>query len=191
MTEASRPRKRAEPVRPGPKGHSEEMRMTARALYEGNPNVTTTQIADQAGCSVRTLQAWSKEGGWERCQIPLTNRAHMIADQFRVELEAIGPDATPEQKEAIAAGIVEQDVTGQRAEVLGRHRKEWNAMRALLYRGIQEARTAKGFEAAKFAKISAENLTIIQNGERKAWGMDKPGEGDDNIVVIERRESGK
>lgn len=181
------PKKTYEP-RPGPQGHSENKRMTAQALYESDPNITTTEIARQVGCAPRTLQDWAKDGGWKRCTMPMSNRAHMIADQFQVELEAIGPDPTPEQKEVIANVIIEKDATGQRAEVLSRHRKEWNTLRGMLYRAINEGMKAKGFEAAKFAKISAENLTLIQNGERKAWGMDKGGD-DDNVVVIDRRNS--
>ena len=45
------------------------------------------------------------------------------------------------------------------------------------------------FEKAKLAKITAETLMLIQNGERRAWGMDKagkPGDDEGTIVVVER-----
>lgn len=186
MTAMTTPPKKTYEPRPGPQGHSETKRMTAQALYESDPNITTTEIARQVGCAPRTLQDWAKDGKWKRCMQPMSNRAHMIADQFKTELEAIGPDPTPEQKEVIANAIIEKDATGQRADVLSRHRKEWNNLRGLLQRAIVQAVEAKGFEAAKFSKIIAENLTLIQNGERKAWGMDKGGD-DDNVVVIDRR----
>jgi hypothetical protein len=48
--------------------------------------------------------------------------------------------------------------------------------------------TAKAFDRAKLAKITAETLMIVQNGERKAWGLDV-GELPAGAVVVIERES--
>jgi hypothetical protein len=66
----------------------------------------------------------------------------------------------------------EQAAIDVRTALVDRHRKEWDAVRQLFYRGMQQARTATGFESAKFAKISSEILHNIQLGERQAWGLD-------------------
>jgi hypothetical protein len=59
-----------------------------------------------------------------------------------------------------------------RTELLGRHRKEWDEVRRLFCRSVREAENSFGFETAKFAKISAETLELIQRGETRAWGLD-------------------
>ena len=59
-----------------------------------------------------------------------------------------------------------------RTELLGRHRKEWDEVRRLFYRSVKEAENSFGFETAKFAKISAETIELIQRGETRAWGLD-------------------
>ena len=59
-----------------------------------------------------------------------------------------------------------------RAELLDRHRKEWGEVRRLFCRSLKEAENARGFEVAKFAKISAETVELIQRGETRAWGLD-------------------
>ncbi|MCW3480030.1 hypothetical protein OL229_10765 [Neisseriaceae bacterium JH1-16] len=65
------------------------------------------------------------------------------------------------------------------AELLKRHRGEWGAVRALAYEAIQK----RDFETAKLAKISSEILRNVQDGERKAYGLDTPGEGGRTIVI--------
>lgn len=78
--------------------------------------------------------------------------------------DAIPPGATSPGAEAIAVDL--------RTELLERHRKEWGAVRRMFYRSIQIAEGAVGFDAAKFAKISAETAELIQRGEARAWGLD-------------------
>mgnify|MGYP002619561445 CR=1 FL=1 len=83
---------------------------------------------------------------------------------------------------------VVQDVAVKlRAEIADRHRKEWQAARKLSYEAIQ----AKDFERAKLAKITSETIKIIQEGERKAWGLDAADpQAGPSVVVIERSGAG-
>jgi len=67
---------------------------------------------------------------------------------------------------------VEEIAVDLRTELLGRHRKEWDEVRRLFYRSVREAENSFGFETAKFAKISAETIELIQRGETRAWGLD-------------------
>jgi hypothetical protein len=59
-----------------------------------------------------------------------------------------------------------------RTRLIDRHRREWDAARAGVYATMKIAEKAQGFERAKFAKIVTEALRNIQEGERKAWGLD-------------------
>ena len=80
---------------------------------------------------------------------------------------AAGGSADAERSEKAEKSAVEL-----RAALIERHREEWKHSRARLYAAINEAKKARGFDSAKFAKIISETLTLIQAGERKAWGLD-------------------
>lgn len=54
-----------------------------------------------------------------------------------------------------------------RANVLSRHRKEWEEHNEIM----QHAIAMRDAEEAKFAKLTAEILKIRQEAERKAWGI--------------------
>jgi hypothetical protein len=67
-----------------------------------------------------------------------------------------------------------------RADLISRHRQEWNVSRVLLNEAIADRKgnTKEAFEKAKLAKISTEIIKIRQDGERKAWGLDDLGNFD-------------
>ena len=72
-----------------------------------------------------------------------------------------------------------------RAQILTRHRQEWPAVRAQLYKAIKST----DYDQARTVKAAAEAMKVVQDGERKAWGIDAGG--DDNKptrIVIERTE---
>lgn len=67
----------------------------------------------------------------------------------------------------------------RRAAVIERHRDEWPKVREMLNVGHKAHKEAKNvedkrvaFEDLKAAKITSETLKIVQDGERKAWGLD-------------------
>jgi hypothetical protein len=76
----------------------------------------------------------------------------------------VAAQSTPHPAEGIAVDL--------RTELLERHRREWGAARRLLYRSLVESEKAIGFDVAKFAKITAETIELIQRGEARAWGLD-------------------
>jgi len=73
---------------------------------------------------------------------------------------------------------------GRHAQVLDRHRKEWSAPRKIAYEAVQKG----DFERAKLAKITAETLKLIQDGECRAYGITQEARGGDarTVVVVER-----
>ena len=63
----------------------------------------------------------------------------------------------------------------QRVTVERRHRRQWAAQRKALAAAI----SATDGEKLKFIKLVAETLKLCQEGERKAWRLDKPVEARD------------
>jgi hypothetical protein len=61
-----------------------------------------------------------------------------------------------------------------RAEVIARHRREWQIAAILRNEALQDRKVdvKAAFDKAKLAKITTEMLKIQQDGERKAWGLE-------------------
>lgn len=83
-----------------------------------------------------------------------------------------GPTSAPPAAARPSADTPEDLARDLRTELLERHRKEWNAARGVLYASLEQAKRARGFMTARFAKITAETTRLIQEGEAKAWGLD-------------------
>ncbi|NTS31355.1 hypothetical protein HQ945_08820 [Phyllobacterium sp. BT25] len=85
----------------------------------------------------------------------------------------------------VARELADQTAAELRAQVLARHRAEWNPVRALLYRGIHE----RNVDVVRLAKIAGETLQLVQVGETRSWGLNEAARGADAagvIVVIDR-----
>ena len=87
-------------------------------------------------------------------------------------------------QETCVAELVHDTAILERGKVIDRHRREWAAPRKLIYDGVK----TRDFDLCKIAKWTAETLQVIQNAERRAWGLDQPAEADskNTVVVIER-----
>lgn len=174
--------------RVGAKGYRipDERKAAARVLYETVPGLTQDQVAEDIGVSARSIQEWVRKEGWTKAPIlpptGVTEKAQEVADKYKAKLSDFGPEVTPEQKhQALQETAVETAVT-YRAQLLDRHRREWSGPRTLIY----EAMKTKNFELCKVAKISAEALQIIQQNERKAWGIDPVNPDAPSTILIER-----
>lgn len=168
----------------GRRGFSDELKAAARALWEGDPNISMADVAAEVGVTVRAMRRWSQDENWSKRKADMSERAHAAADQYKNKLSDLGPEITTEQQKQAESDAAEETAVQLRAQVLDRHRKEWNAPRKLSYDAVK----AKNFDQMKMAKITAEALTLIQNGERKAWGIDSGGDGQTNVKVIIERE---
>lgn len=170
----------------------EERYVAARVIYETTPGATFVSVAEETGISARSLEERSKaDGVWtRRALLPpqgLTEAAQAVADRYTGKLAEYGDDITADQKQIAVRETAVEVAVDIRAQLLDRHRKEWGAVRQLVYANIK----GKEFnDQCKLAKISAETLQIIQQNERKAYGLEK-GEGDDKKVtlVIDRGEA--
>lgn len=146
---------------------------------EGGP----WDVTEEAVRMRRKAEGWTKRGALGS----VIEKAHLLADAGRAPHDPelgdtqLGPhdsgassDGADGSTEAELGSTekAEKSAVELRAELIERHRTEWRAARSLLYRSMRIGKTATGFDAAKFSKISAETLSIIQAGERKAWGLD-------------------
>ena len=170
----------------------EERYVAARVLYESTPGMSMVQCADEVGVSHRSLEERSrKDGGWtKRSLMPptgMTEAAQAVADQYTAKLADYGDQTTKEQRDAALRETATEVAVDLRAQVLDRHRKEWRIIDMLLGEHVK----GRDFDRAKLTKITAEALAIKQAGERKAWGLDKPGEneGAQNVTVVIEREA--
>lgn len=161
------------------------VRDAARELYESTL-ATFDQVGADLGVSGRTVKRWAAaDGGWSKLSGPeITARAQATADRINRAVTDLGAEAGRDQRQAITAQLREDAAISQRAQILDRHRQELNAPRKLLY----EAMGKRDAELVKLAKYAAETLRIMQDSERKAWGLD-PASDDMHqaiTVVIER-----
>lgn len=168
----------------GRRSYSDETRAAARALWEGDPNISKKQVAEELGITVRAVDRWSLDEGWAKRQADMSERAHAAADTYKGQLSELGPEITTEQQQQAMTEAAEETAVQLRAKVLERHRKEWNIPRTL----VNEAVKARNFDKAKLAKITSETLKIVQDAERKAWGIDSGPDGGGKVTVVIERE---
>lgn len=170
--------------------YSDDVRATARALYEGDPAITKKQVAEEVGIPYATIDKWSKGGDtgtddkWVKRKGDMSERAQAVADGYKGKLSELGPEITTEQQKQAMEETAEETAVELRAKVLERHRKEWGIPRGL----VNEAVKARDFNKAKLAKITSETLKIIQDSERKAWGIDSGPDGATKVQVVIERE---
>lgn len=185
--------------RVGSGGHRipEENYVAARVLYETTPGMTLERLSEETGISDRSLKKRSAiDGGWKNTPLVpkavLSERAQAVADTYTGKVADYGDEISAEQKQVAMQEAAVEVAVDMRAQVLDRHRREWQPIRSRVYKQL-DPRTPMDektrFEMSKTTKINAEILAITQLAERKAWGLDKPGEGDTTqgvTVVIER-----
>lgn len=151
---------------------------TVRQRYETDPRLSFADLASQFGVSKQAIHSRSKAESWERVVslAELTARAQARADHLvdgRVDAKELA--STRE------AGV--ESATDRRAAVLERHRREVDGPRKIAYQALQTL----DIEKAKLAKTVAESLKIVQELERKAWGLDVVDVPSNNrVIVVER-----
>jgi hypothetical protein len=121
----------------------------------------------------------AREGWRKRLDMPdVVLRAHAAADRAIEEAErateamrggvvpgvAPPPDAVPGPDETAAPDV--------RTRLVEMHRAEWRAARRLVWAAMRAAEEARGLDKARFAEMAARTLHTLQDGERKAWGLD-------------------
>lgn len=163
----------------------------ARTLYEGTHGMTMAELAVMTGLPKRTLMIHARDGEWRKLLETKsggsTEAAKEAAKFFAGErAERAGETAAAEETSNENSDLLTAPRPTDNDALLARHQKEWDVPRTLSAQAMRMANTdpMKAFERAKLAKITSENLTLVHNGERKAYGIDKAGSA--HTVVIER-----
>lgn len=178
----------------------------ARARWEHQPSCSYSDLTDFLDVSKQAIAKRAAKDGWRKKVnlAAIMHKAHAAADS-KISGEATlpskqpvmvddlprhktvvvaafpnGKDATPE----MLAQAVEDVAVDARAQILVRHRNEWTAVRNQLYKALKVGDS----DGAKLAKMTSEIMKLMQDGERKAWGIDAGGDDKPTRIVIERTE---
>lgn len=195
---------------------SNEMWTAARARWEGEPRCSYADLADFLGIARQNVGKRAIRERWQKkSNMPdIVLKAHAAADRnISGEAEkAAAPskddsqgdgqgklsgwvDPAPSTSHCVAPALkglsrsmlaqaVEDVAVDARAQILTRHRQEWPAVRSELYKALKN----RDSEGLRLAKGAAETLKLMQDGERKAWGIDAGGDDKPTRIVIERTE---
>ena len=163
----------------------------ARILYEGTRGMSLADLSVQTDIPLRLLKQRSRDEGWRK-RLEIANGGQTADAAAMSEAFKTAPPPEPTTDQAVVvetANHVGAPMPSVIDEVLERHRREWAAPRGLSAEAmrLRDSEPGKAFERAKMAKITAETLKLVQDGERKAYGIDAghdlpPG----SVVVIER-----
>ena len=187
----------------------------ARARWESEPKCSYSDLTELLGITKQNVFKRAKKEGWQK-KLNLSNlreRAHAVADRkssiasrnrpkealrgddlqnpngLPSAEQVFYPEPPPlKEKTPEQIAVAEEDAAGDvRAQVLKKHRDEWPAIRATLYKAIKQSDD----KLVRTVKSAAETMKIIQEGERKAWGLDVGDVAEAFKVVIERTEGVK
>jgi hypothetical protein len=165
-------------------------RAVARAIYEAKAGTTCEQVATEIGVATSTVRRWKSEAlsagfPWrtQRRRLPeLSGRAANIADRHQLVLAEMSTELSEAQKYGAERQVADMIAAEARAAVVTRHRSEWMAVRATLYKALQAGDATQ----ARVARDLAEAMELMQKNERRAWGLDSEalGPGRESTVVI-------
>jgi len=180
---------------------NKEQWVLVRTLWESDPVITFAEIAEQLGVTRQCVRQRSVKDKWQkRLDMGVIEaKAHAVADSkvtensreggsqalpvymtpekltdrpaHNRELPVIPEGSSPEQ----AGQIAEDAAVAKRAAVIERQRVEWNHVRKLTYDAIRLAGKKGALESARYAKTVSEAMKLVQEGERRAWGMETEG----------------
>ena len=135
-----------------------------RAEYE--IGTSQNELAKKYDVARRTIQKRIAKEGW------VQDVSDALKRMTEAKVAGVVAGSNPEKKaEALDAEAA------KRAEIVLKHRREWEEHTAMT-EGIED------FEKAKLAKIMAETLRIRQDGERRAWNLDKEEPANQQTTII-------
>ncbi|MBQ9536602.1 MAG: hypothetical protein IJU79_02305 [Desulfovibrionaceae bacterium] len=128
-----------------------------RAEYE--TGASQSALSTKYKISRTAIQKHIKAEGW--LQGDINAAVNKLAE---AKVAGVVAGCNPEKKAAAMQAAAEA-----KAAVIQRHKFEWEQHQHLVDSAIAD----DDFTRAKLAKITAETIKIRQEGERKAWGLDK------------------
>lgn len=160
----------------------------ARLIYEGTHGMTMTELAEVTGMDRRVLVAQSRNEDWKKVvKEGVTEEATEATARF-AEWKALVAKVTAEVAAAEpGVELAETSPNDPLTVLLENHRKEWMAARMLAREAfnLRSQNSIEAFNRAKLAKIMAEQMEIVQKGERRAWGIEDAPAGGSVVIVRE------
>jgi hypothetical protein len=159
-----------------------------RLEWEGEPTASFHGLAQKHGVDKSQISRIAKREGWSKTgQIGSINENAQRRADAKVNAEG-GSTQRPINAEERASRDESESV---RADVLARLRTEWaelESFRKVALLAMKEAHKAGDKNAWSIAKLAADTalanmrtLSIKQDGERAAWGLDL--KADEDIVI--------
>lgn len=162
----------------------------ARAVWESDPTMVDATVGKRFGVNAETVRVRRHKEGWKRDPDALAK----IAAHAHVDADNLGTDPNygisgkllhnrvKTRPVADISTAVDERVR-VRAEVLDRHRKEVAMLRGRVYGAIKDDSRDK----LAFAKVATDTIKVIQDMERRAFGLDAiEGPLPGGVLVIER-----
>lgn len=156
----------------------------ARLMYETIEGSTASSVARHFGTSRQNINNFVKNHGWKKVgktpeeKALVNTAAHLRADRMQEkekpekdDVESLTDVNVEVSHPSDVFSSIEVSVS-RRAEILNRHRSEWNAARSIIYRAMNNVQDLeKSTSQMKLAKSAAEALTLLHKGEREAHGL--------------------
>lgn len=152
---------------------SKEAWEIARRKWEASPEMTFTSLAQELGVTKQAVRIQARNNEWRK--IAASEELTRLAVNKADAISATREEPLTEEEEKLKT-----DAVDKRAEVLARHRREWDGARKRIYMAVKSGDDKE----AKLGKLIAEALAVVQAGERKAWQLDEKEA--QTVVVIER-----
>ncbi len=152
---------------------SKEVWEAARRKWEATPEMTFSDVARELGVTRQAVRVQSRNNEWRK--VAASEELARLAVNKADAISAAREDPLSEEEEKLKT-----DAVDKRAEVLARHRREWDGARKRIYMAVKSGDDKE----AKLGKLIAEALAVVQAGERKAWQLDEKEA--QTVVVIER-----
>lgn len=161
-----------------------------QAKAEGWRKIVNKGETDEALAAFDLFRKYREEQERLAAQASAAAEAEPVPDEDPQDPEAeqVTPETAQQNVSVQTASEVKAIADNALSEMLERHLREWMIPRSLSAEAVRNRRSdpARSFETAKLAKITAETLQIVQNGERKAAGLDGKDQEKGHTVVIDR-----
>ena len=180
----------------------------ARAIWEADPAMEFQDIAALLGCSAAAVGQRAAKQGWRKGNSTAEAAMQVIEGHAEVIVNSPPPKAKPSKPkppkpEPMPLVVPDIDLSaisatdGEVREVVARHRTELMESRRLIYRAAsmkdengEPLGLEMAIEYARLGKLTADGLRVIQEMERKAWGLDQQQQAPVTIVFAQEVNSG-
>lgn len=121
------------------------------------------ELAKEYGVSHQAISKRAKKEGWDDG----SNHEEAIRRRVAKKVARLNATSSPTKlNEAIEAEAQ------RRAELIERHRAEWESLRNLELRAIADKDDKDRIDKARALKLLVDQMVARQNQERKLWGVD-------------------